>query len=150
MAQYSRGQINTLKELRKILFEHGFGIYNILKRYRKHSFEFIAVKTSGTLFESAVIRLWRGKVRIQFLEMDNAWDKQLVNQVLSLERKNQTDFSPVFFGKTFRNNHNSHLPSFYWHEFTYKREMQKTGLENVAQQFKNAGIVLKKGSRALS
>ena len=149
MVKYSEEQVRTLKELRKILFEHGFEIHNITRRYRKHELEFVAVKKDGTTFESAVVRLWRGRVRVQFLEVVRVWSKELTNTILALYGKNKKDFVPVFFAEKFRNHFESCFPPFYWHEFVYQRPLKQQGLENAIQQLKSAGIRIQKGSRAL-
>ncbi|MBI2048085.1 MAG: hypothetical protein HYT27_03010 [Parcubacteria group bacterium] len=149
MVKYTEEQVRTLKELRMILFEHGFEIHNIVRRYRKHELEFVAVKKDGTTFESAVVRLWRGRVKVQFLEAVKVWSTELMNTVLALYEKNKKDFAPIFFGKKFRNHHESHLLPFYWYEFVYQHPLKKQGLENAIQQLKNAGIRIQKGSRAL-
>ena len=149
MVKYSEEQVRTLKELRTILFEHGFEIHNIVRRYRKHELEFVAAKKDGTTFESAIVRLWRGRVRVQFLEAVRVWSTGLTNTVLALNGKNRKGLAPIFFGKKIRNHHESHFPPFYWHEFVYQRSLKKQGLENAIQQLKSAGIRIQKGSRAL-
>ncbi len=154
MAKYSEAQICTLKQLRTILFEMGFNIHNIVRRYRKHPLEFVAANIYGLPYTSVVVRLFRGKVRIRFFEARMGWDDTKCKRVLALNE--QSGYAPVFFASGYRNQtpaSRALRPLFkqrFWHEFVYKREQEMTGLSLALQQFGNAGITfgIGKGLRA--
>ncbi len=156
--KYTEAQIETLKQLRKILLEHGFETYSIVRRYAKHPLEFVAIEKShdpNTVvkdrhsYSSAIVRLFLGKVRIQFLEVGKAWSGDLLHRVVHGSRANRPRAS-VIFHRTHRNHSGLRFRYRYWHEFVYQKELKKTRLAGVIQQLKNAGIILKKGTDTLT
>ena len=149
---YAREQAETLKRLRTIFFEHGFEVYDVLKRFRKYPSEFVVIKKGDDeaiptmarcSFESAIVRLFRGKIRVTFFEIANPFSKQTCEAVLSLNNKQNS--APVFFAKGYRNGPGLRFRPRYWHEFIYEKDLNKKGLARAVQQFKNAGVSVRKG-----
>lgn len=71
--KYSFEQIEALKKLRERFFEKGFIVYNLKKKHHKHKLEFIVIELSHWRFTSAICRLYRGGIRIQFFEHPWPW-----------------------------------------------------------------------------
>lgn len=160
---HTEAQLNTLRELRTMLLECGFEIYDIVKRYRKHPLEFVMIEKTchanmsseeRPAFTSAIVRLYRKtKVRVHFLEvgvgaMAVAGWRDMCRRILSLNGRKGC--SAVVFKEGYRNSPNCRFKKRFWYEFVYQRKLKKTGLAQAIQQFKNTGIVLKKGTRTLA
>lgn len=147
---YSKEQIKTLKELRKRFFELHFDVHSVLSRYRKHPLEFVVVekeKSGDSLPEkrwtmnSAIARLYRGGIRITFLEVSNPLTREAENKILSISKK--VGMTKITIARGYRNGIESRFKPRYWHEFVYKRELKEHGIGKARQQFRNAGITIK-------
>ena len=148
---YAREQAETLKRLRTIFFEHGFEVYDVLKRFRKYPSEFVVIKKGDDeaiptmarcSFESAIVRLFRGKIRVTFFEIANPFSERMREAVLSLNGKHNC--ASVFFAKRYRNGSGSRFRPRYWYEFVYRKDLNDEGLARAVQQFKNAGVSVRK------
>lgn len=116
--EYSRDQIETLRDVRGIFAEAGFEIFD-LKR-RKHVLEFAAVKrdTFGLAINASglVARLFRGRVRIQFFHS--------TSPIFILKRKLQERFgnvlyvTPKLFNPTYCGNYRT------WNDVVALRQLQ--------------------------
>lgn len=78
---YHRRQIEDLEKLRRILGEKGFLIFD-LKR-RKHPREFMAVQPTAFPRSAALVGLYRGKVRVRFYYLKQAWGNDIVQDIIS-------------------------------------------------------------------
>ncbi len=76
MAHYSAEQIETLRKLRKVLKEKKFDIFDL--RRSKHPLEFVAVDFRDAPFSAAIIRLYRGRVKIKFFYSISAWHRGII------------------------------------------------------------------------
>ncbi|MDP3726493.1 MAG: hypothetical protein Q8R36_04845 [bacterium] len=161
--KYTEAQFNTLRELRELFGRYGFEIHEIVKRYRKNPLEFVAIERAcdadmspeeRSAFTSAIVRLYRKtKVKVYFLEvgtsaMERAGWRELCHNIGALNGKKGC--AAVVFRDEYRNNPNCPFPKRHWHQFVYQKELKKTGLAKAIQQFKNTGIVVKKGTSALT
>ena len=134
--KYSDEQIKALKELRKRFFECGFTIFNLKKRHRKHEMEFAAAEVLKGSFSSAVVRLYRGKVRIRFFEVEDPLPTitkkyLLIGSPASLIVWDSRPLNPTLKG-------NKH----FWGVFCYRKERFE---ENALRILERAGIHIQKG-----
>ncbi|MBI4118093.1 MAG: hypothetical protein HY455_00945 [Parcubacteria group bacterium] len=100
MARYSPEQIETLRQLRASLLllsgymeSKPFGTFGLRPSRRKHLLEFVFVQPHGNeVFNTAaVVRLYRGKVRIQFFYA-NTWPR-IVTRALVKEFGERVQFA---------------------------------------------------------
>ena len=162
--KHTKAQIATLKELRRIFFELGFEVYNMVCRYAKDPLEFVAIEKvvrdigglsdGHNIFTSAVVRLYHDTaVRICFLEasvsvIERAGRRELCRRIRALNGKKGC--VAVVVRDEYRNNPSCPFPKRYWHQFVYQEDLKRTGLARAVQQLKNAGSVLKRGTRTLT
>ena len=119
-----RGQ-RALRELRKRFAEKGFFILSLKKRYRKDEYEFLAAKFLGENRDSAIIRLFRGGVRVRFLEGDSSLLHDLKRHLL-LGIEADISFVRKAWNPTPKGN------ALMWHDFVYRRELEEVDPEGVA------------------
>jgi len=116
--EYSQEQIGTLKELRKRFAERGFTILGIKARHRKHEDEFVFAKPEDINFDTGIVRLYRGSVRIQFFEFEKA--------LLKVEVEYVTRRLPlIIFADKPLNHYKRIYPKRFWTEFTYKTQLEE-------------------------
>lgn len=133
--EYSERQIETLQILRKRFFEQGFVIYNLTRRHRKHKMEFAATRSQCHSFNSAIVRLYRGRVRIQFFEfanpLFNVTKKAIARGLESLVLFAPKPFNPTCFGN-----------KRYWDSVVYDKELYS---RDPVSAIERAGVHIQKG-----
>ena len=133
--EYSKEQVETLLELRKRFFELGFSIYNIKRRHRKHELEFAAARSLSETFDSAIVRLYRGRVRIQFFEfhapLSNREREYLTMKIHSYIIFATKSFNPTRYGN-----------KRYWDNVVYLKELYEADPLLV---IKRAGVHIQRG-----
>jgi len=133
--EYSKEQVAVLQELRKRFFELGFGIYNLKRHHRKHELEFTAARSQDETFDSAIVRLFRGKVRIQFFEfhapLSNQEKEHITTKIHSHVIFAKKSFNPTRYGN-----------KQYWDSVVYLKELYETDPLLV---IKRAGVHIQRG-----
>jgi len=133
--EYSKEQVDVLRGLRKRFFELGFGIYNLKRHHRKHELEFAAARSQDETSDSAIVRLYRGKVRIQFFEfhapLSNQEKEHLTTKIYSHIIFAIKSFNPTRYGN-----------KCYWDSVVYLKELYETDPLLV---IKRAGVHIQRG-----
>ena len=138
--EYSKGQVEALAELRKRFFERGFTIFNLKKKHRKHEAEFVAVIIPENPHSSAVVRLYRGKVRIRFFEVSHPLPNIIMNHLVIKDIAPFVVFDSKPFNPTCKGNKH------FWNVFCYQKEYFET---DPMASIKRAGVHVQKGFSAV-
>ncbi|MBI4121104.1 MAG: hypothetical protein HY457_02525 [Parcubacteria group bacterium] len=88
--QYKPEQLETLRQLRSTIQQYGmhiaskpFAIFTLRAAKRKHPLEFVCASPSDhpVFNQAAIVRLYRGKVRIQFFYA-NTWPRPITRALV--------------------------------------------------------------------